>query len=454
MRAFNKNLTFMAVDIDRLTQERPDLVQDTLRTIFRHFEQREFTLGPTRFFPVGGIHEAFQEMALSRHVGKILIDFSQGEIDIVESATISPAMKRDGCYIVTGGTSGFGAMTARWMAAQGAGKILLASRSGPNAPGVADIIGEIVSHGTQAEALPVDVTNEQDVRGLLAAANDGNFSLKGIVHGAMVLDDAMMADVTEESFLRVFRPKVLGALNIASALGESQGLDFLVFYSSVSALVGNRGQTSYVAANRFLDGLARVLRDRGIPATSINWGALAESGVVARDERLVSVLNSAGITGLTDAEALEALGRAIRSPKDQIGVFKVDWEKWHAANPKVSGDPRFRDLGNRSGDGDEGGASAMIRKDLADRSREQRLRVLEDHLQEVLAATLRMSKETISVNRKLSEMGVDSLMVLELGLGIRERLGVNFSAMEFLKGPNIQQLAEMAENKIWSNGNS
>ncbi len=264
----------------------------------------------------------------------------------------------------------------------------------------------------------------------------------------MVLDDAMMADMTGERFRKVYLPKVAGALNIAEALKEVSGIDFLVFYSSISAVIGNRGQTSYVAANRTLDGLAAVLRKQGIPTITVNWGALGESGVVARDERLGTVLASSGITGLSNREALEALGTVLRAGWEQVGVFPVDWEKWRDANPRLASHSLFREQAMRA---QSGGNDVMtrFRVELGDASHEQRLRVIEDRLQDVLAKTLRMSKDTIPMTRKLNEMGVDSLMVLELSLGIKEQIGLNFSAMEFLKGPTLRQLAALAESRIW-----
>ncbi len=297
--------------------------------------------------------------------------------------------------------------------------------------------------------LSVDVTDAAQVADLVQRAEAAPYRLRGVIHGAMVLDDAMMADVTTERFRKVFLPKVAGALNLAEAAKEADKLDFLVFYSSISAVIGNRGQTSYVAANRTLDGLAAVLRQRGIPAITVNWGALAEAGVVARDERLGTVLASSGITGLSNSEALDALGAVLRSGSAQMGVFPVDWEKWREANPGLAGHSLFREQAMRS---QAGGNDVMtrFRAELGDASHEQRLRVIEDRLQDVLAKTLRMAKDTIPVTRKLNEMGVDSLMVLELSLGIKEQIGLNFSAMEFLKGPTLRQLAALAESRLWS----
>lgn len=452
LRDFNRNLLFASVDIDRLAMERPPLMRRTLEDVFAHFEKGHFRQASVQSFPAREIGEAFREMARSRHIGKLVADFSEGEVAVLEKPEAGPAIHPDGCYIVTGGTSGFGLVTARWLAEQGAGKVLLASRSGKNAPGIEETIRFMESLGTEVEVLAVDVTDAAQVSSLVERAGSPLRRLRGIIHGAMVLDDTLMTGLTEERFRRVFLPKISGALNLARALEDRPPVDFLIFYSSISAVVGNPGQTNYVAANGILDGLAHALRGAGIPATSINWGALGESGVIARDERLGAALSSAGVKGLGNQQALEALENAIRSGEAQVGVFDVDWKKWLAANPGLAADPRFREQCARAEDGGGNDAAAQIRKTLADASGEQRLRALEGHLQDVLANTLKMPKDMIPVNRKLNEMGVDSLMVLELNLGIKERIGINFSAMEFLKGPSLQQLAALAQSRLWSNG--
>jgi polyketide synthase 12/epothilone polyketide synthase D len=450
MRPFNQNLVFASVDLDRLMKEQPVRVLRLMETVFAHLEAGDFRPVPTRALPARQIQEAFREMALSRHIGKLTIDFSGGSVPVIERPANVPIVRRDASYLVTGGTSGFGAVTARWLAEQGAGRVILVSRSGPRAEGVDAVLRGIEAAGAQAEAISVDVSDPAQVRELIARENAASLPLRGIVHGAMVLDDAMLADVTPESFRRVFQPKAAGALNIAESAADST-LDFLVFYSSVSALIGNRGQTSYVVANALLDALAQDLRARGLPALSMNWGALAESGVVARDGKLGAVLSSAGITGLGNRQALDALGKAIRAGRAQLGAFLLDWEQWRDAHPRLADDPKFRDLCLQSADAGGGDAASQLRETMAGFSKEQKLRALEEHLQDVLATTLKMAKDHVPVDRKLNEMGVDSLLVLELSLGIKERIGIHFSAMEFLKGPSIQQLASLAESRLWNN---
>lgn len=447
LRAFQRNLLFASVDLERLMVEAPAAVRTTLETVLSHFEKGDLSAPPCRIFPAASATEAFEDLAAEEQSGGVLLDFSQGSLDVREAA--SSPVKPDGCYIVTGGTSGFGAMSAIWLAAQGAGKVVVVSRSGPEASGVSETLRAIRSHGAEAEALAVDVSHPDQVSDLVKNCQAGSHVLRGVIHAAMVLDDAMMADLTPERFRKVFVPKVAGAWNFSESLGTCPTLDFLVFYSSISALIGNRGQTNYIAANSCMDALAKSLRAKGIPAHSINWGALAEAGVVARDERLGAILASAGITGLTNAQAFSVLEEALRSSRPQTGAFLVDWQKWHEAHPKLGADSRFRDLLQRSGS--DGGNLAIneLRREMEGFSKEQRLAAMELRLQGVLARTLKMAPDAVSPDRKLNEMGVDSLMVLELGLGIKDELGISFSAMEFLKGPNLRQLAALAEQKVW-----
>ncbi len=449
LRPFNRNLIFASVDMDRLAKERPEFTRKTLEKVLGHFVRGEFRPGPVRVFPAREFRAAFEEMSRSRHIGKLLLDFSAGEVEIPDE--FRPVIRKDGSYLVTGGTSGFGLTIARWLAGQGAGRVVLASRSGPSAPGIGEVVRELAATGTQVEVVAADVTKADDLRNALGRCRADGLVLRGVIHGAMVLDDGLMAEQTGGRFRRVFAPKVAGAVHLAEALATEPALDFLVFSSSISAVIGNRGQTSYVAANAVLDGLAQHLRAAGRPVTSINWGALAESGVVARDAHLGLVLSSAGITGLKNREALAALARILRMQVARIGVFAVDWEQWLQAHPHLAGDSRFCGLRSLGAGGGAGDAASALRQSLEGASREQRLRAVEEHLLEVLAATLKMSRDTIPVNRKLNEMGVDSLLVLELSLGIKERIGVTFSAMEFLKGPSVRQLAETAEARIWNN---
>lgn len=446
LAAFQKNLIFASVDIDRMLKAQPSEVRRLLDEIFTQFADGSLVAPASTTIPAIEAPAAFRELAHGSRSGKQLIDFSSGEVPVLQTGPES-VVRNDGAYLVTGGTSGFGLVTGQWLAAKGAGKIYLASRSGSKAAGMEAAIAEIEAHGSQLEIVSLDVSDSAQVSDFIHRAAQGPVPLRGIIHGAMVLDDGLMADMTPDRLDRVLRPKVVGAQNLAAS---AKDLDFLVFYSSISSVIGNRGQTNYVAANALLDGYAAQLRSQGIPAVSINWGALGEVGVVARDEHLEKVLAASGIVPLTNAQALGSLELALRSGLSQLGVFGIEWDKFQESQPRLAADPRFRELCIKAGKAAGGGVAEELRQSLAPLSKEERLSILEGYLQEVLAGTLRTATENVPLNRKINELGVDSLMVLELSLGIKERIGITFTAMEFLKGPSLQQLAQMVETRLWS----
>ena len=135
----------------------------------------------------------------------------------------------------------------------------------------------------------------------------------GVMHAAMVLDDVVITGLDEERFARVFAPKVTGAENL-DLVTRGLRLDYFVLFSSVTTLMGNPGQGNYVAANAYMEGLARRRRREGLPALAIGWGPITDVGVVARNERLQSNLQKlTGVSGLKAREALDLMGQALRA---------------------------------------------------------------------------------------------------------------------------------------------
>ena len=446
MRAFNKNLTYAALDIDRLSTEAPALVQTTLRRVLELFERGSLRVGTTHLVAAKDVRVAFETMRDRQHLGKLLVDFANGTVPVVEDAAHAIA-KREGSYVVTGGTSGFGATIARWLAEQGAGKLFLWSRSGPAAPGAAELASELEAAGARVEILAVDVCRADAVHAALARAREAPFELRGVMHGAMVLEDERLDSLREEAFLRVFSPKVTGALNLVQALKSPRELDFLVFHSSVAALVGNPGQASYAAANATLDTLAESLRARGYPALSVSWGALAESGVIARDARLEQALATAGVTGVSNRQALAILAEAMTSGAARVGAFAVDWETWCAAHPKLVAEPRLAGLFERASTIND--RERQTRRLLEGRPIEERRAAIRELVTEAVAKIIKLEPKQISPSRKLNQLGLDSLMVLELSVALQRRTSIRFSSIELLKGPSLEQLTELLLDRLW-----
>jgi acyl carrier protein len=263
--------------------------------------------------------------------------------------------------------------------------------------------------------------------------------IRGILHAAMVLDDRPLAAVDRASLDRVMGPKARGAWNL-HRLTADDPLDFMVFFSSVSSLVGNAGQSSYVAANGFLDALARARRREGLTATSLQWGVLGEVGVVARDQAVARHLERLGIRGLSSADALDGLGRAIDAGAVEIGIMDVDWTRLAAQTQPAAGGRRLALLEQQAA-APAGDPRRAIASDLAPLEDASRRAALEDSLREIIGRILRIEPRDIAVTQPLREIGIDSILAIEIVLAVEERLGVSLPTTTVTGGPPVRELA-------------
>ncbi|MES0334802.1 MAG: SDR family NAD(P)-dependent oxidoreductase, partial [Candidatus Magnetobacterium sp. LHC-1] len=269
MRPFNRNLTFTSIDVDRLLALKRELSYEIMNRVCRGIEDGSLAILPTTAYPATDIVEAFRFMSQGRHIGKVSVTLEGQELEVEALKEGRELFQPEGTYLITGGLSGYGLEVARWMADRGARNIVLVGRRGIETPGAREAVDRMTQSGVNVLVESVDVADEHSLRKMLSAIT----SLKGIIHCAMVLDDAYLMQIDKERFKRVMLPKAVGALNLHK-LTKSTDLDFFVMFSSISSLIGNPGQGNYASANAFLDGLALYRVSAGLPALTINWGAL------------------------------------------------------------------------------------------------------------------------------------------------------------------------------------
>jgi len=440
---FNNNLSFSSIDFDRMHLERPEQVNRLVKLVIQGFEKGDFKPLPVTVFTANRTADAFRHMAQAKHIGKVAVKFADETVEITSIDRNSKYYHADGTYLIAGGTSGFGLAVAKWLASRNIGRLILASRRGAATQECTELLSSLQSQGINAEAIRLDITDETAVEGLINRIQKEGPRLRGIFNSAMVLDDAYIKDMDVERLNKVLLPKITGTLNLYK-FTKDINLDYFISFSSISSLIGNPGQANYVAANSFLDEFARTVRLSGFPAITINWGVLAESGVVSRNAELNKILAQEGIKGLTNKVALEAMDRIIVRNSPQVGVFDIDWSQWAGKNPQVAKTNRFQALISNTAEMSELGIAAKaleVIDILEEKSETEQFEYIAGNLRLGMSKILKLSPDKIKYDQNLNKLGIDSLMLLELSQAIRDEYGIDISAMELFKQATIQQLA-------------
>jgi len=351
-------------------------------------------------------------------------------------------IKSDATYLISGGLGGLGLRTARWLVENGARNIALLGRSEP-AEEQRTAIADMEQAGARVRFLRCDVARREQVREVFSILEQEMPPVAGILHTAGVLDDGVLMEQSWERFETVFGAKVYGAWNLHTE--ARRPLDLFVIFSSAAALMGSPGQANYAAANAFLDGLARWRRGRGLAGLSIQWGPWADIGMAARTPQ--SAARRESVRAIPPDVGVEALARAIRMQTSEVAVLPVVWEKFLQLFPRGQ-EPAMlaeivREVRGRSGAEEAGlGAREFLAK-LAEAPAPQRRGMLIDHIRTQIAAVMGMaSPDEVPANRGIFELGMDSLMALELRNRLQAELGQPIPATLVFEHPTIEALSD------------
>jgi NAD(P)-dependent dehydrogenase (short-subunit alcohol dehydrogenase family)/acyl carrier protein len=288
------------------------------------------------------------------------------------------------------------------------------------------------------EAIRLDVTRRADVEHLVASLTHTDKPLRGIVHAAVAYADALLPAMSADKVRNVLAPKIAGAINLTRAVEQaSSRLDFFVTFSSLAQTIGWPGQSNYAAANGFLETLAHWHRGRGIKGQCISWGALGESGHVARRTGMQSYLESSGWIGMSNEVALTELGRALDLDLPAIAIAAADWSRLTGAHPAIA---RARRIGALIGSASGTAASGRALADLdADRLELAAL----DLVRTQTARVLRSQMADLTPETTLTGAGIDSLSSFELHNRIEQEAGLAIPMPRFVKARRVGELAAL-----------
>ncbi len=454
LRPFRNNISYFGIDADQLLAQRPDTARRVFVDLMALFADGTLQPLPHRTFDALDIAAAFRHMQASRHFGKIVVTFPPDFAPLAPRVAEAPpiAIRADATYLVSGGLSGFGLRTARWLVSHGARHLLLLSRRGrAGTPEAAAQLLEFAEQGVTVAAPSCDVADLTQLREALDRVEANMPPLGGVVHAAMVIEDALLRDMDPAQLHRVLAPKMLGALNLHEAT-RAHALDWFVLYSSATTLFGNPGQAAYVAANLGLEALANERRGLGLPVSCVGWGPIGDVGYLARNERVMNALvGRMGGEALKSDDLLTALEHLIAAPAGNLGFLDLDWNTLSRSLPAAHA-PKFLDLARLTAGGDRGahaGDSAQdLRRWLGGLPADEALTELTAMVRAEVAEILRIAPERIEPATSLLDMGMDSLMAVELATSIESRLDVRLSALALSGGPTIESIVDRIQHLL------
>lgn len=374
------------------------------------------------------------------------------------AATAPVEWRTDASYLVTGGLGGLGLQLLGWLADNGAGTIVLTGRNGlpdrdrwddaePGSRLAGQVAAVRAAEAAGATVVPIaaDVADRDDMDALFARFGTDLAPLAGVIHAATVLHNATTDAMTADDVRSMLRPKVTGT-RLLHELTQSLTLDFFVMFSSTSAIWGSRELGHYAAANQYLDALAHRRHTLGLPAMSIDWGTWDEMRDTSNEDR-AEVLHS-GMHPLPTDDALACLGELLGCPDAaQVVVAAVDW---NVLKPVYEA-RRLRPLlstvappatDQRSARQQRDAGPPRLAAELAELEVDARHEHVVNFLRTEVAHALGVTDpRSIDDEQGLFEMGMDSLMSVELKSRIEAALGTDLPSTLTFNYPNIAALA-------------
>ena len=416
---FRNGLSYHAIDLEQVINFDHQTIQELLKELAADVGSGQVKALPLQTFPYNQAVEAFRCLSQAKHIGKVVLEAEVPEL-------VQPSWKPvpGAAYVVTGGMGGFGREVVLWLLGHGADRVVVLSRTPKSHTGFDD--PRVVAHA-------VDVGDAAAVADLFGKIGE----VRGVVHAAMQLDDVPTLNLTRERLEGVFQAKIHGAWNLHQA-SLTHPVDFFIMFSSNAAWFGAAGQGNYAASNTFLDSLAHHRKHLGLPALTVNWGPLGDVGYLARNPMVAAWLEAGGSKMITSAQALHAMENALDINPTQVGVMNADWtllRKAMGSRPL----PRFETLLTGSAaKRDETGFQHLE----ALQSVERRAALHPIVIAQV-ARVLGTQPQRLDSSQSLIDMGLDSLMSLQLRNWAKSTLNVTLASSTLMEQPSVETLVDL-----------
>ncbi|MEG0139698.1 MAG: SDR family NAD(P)-dependent oxidoreductase [Comamonas sp.] len=449
LRPFRNNISYFGIDADQLMNGRPQLAARLFKEVMALFHEQVLTPLPLRSFSANRVVDAFRLMQQARHIGKIVVSLDVlPQLSAADPAQSSSTLFNDGdCWLVTGGLSGFGLESARWLVGQGVRNLVLVGRRGTQTPGAQDAVDALTAQGIRVLAAACDVADAAALAALLQSLPEDMPALTGVLHAAATFDDRLLHNLDAQSMESVLTAKLQGAWNLHCATA-TQPLRHFVLYSSITTAIGNPGQGNYVAANAGLEALAALRKRNGQPATCMAWGPIGDAGYLERNQAIKDGLaQRLGKPPIAAADALTQLGQALRSDHAIVMPADFDWNVLARLLPSSTGS-RFTMLNRLREENSSGVDTTDIGALLASKTPHEAAAIVSEMVTQEVAQVLCIPAAGIKPQASLHDLGMDSLMAVELALGLEQRFGIQLPVMMLNDSPSVSNVTARIVEKL------
>jgi acyl carrier protein len=334
----------------------------------------------------------------------------------------------------------------------GAKHLVLSSRRGASTPDAKAFVDGLKQRGVKVKVVKADAGSAADMTQLIEGLRQGKRPLRGLFHLAMVIDDAPLSALTSERMRIVLEPKARGAWLLHEATKDLP-LDCFVMFSSVSSLFGNPAQGNYGAANAFLDSLAHHRHALGLPALAINWGVLGGEGYVARNEKVAEFLLRQGTASLSPGEVVTLLESFLVAGVPEAMAIRVDWGKWRQSFRGMQDNPLLEHIFASGVESQEGGSKTSDwRLKIESAAPDDREGVIAQALRDVIGSVLRVKPDSLRDDQPLTDLGLDSLMGVEIETSIESSIGVVLPPASLMRARTIGQIVKLISEHLGEKG--
>ncbi|MBT8439262.1 MAG: SDR family NAD(P)-dependent oxidoreductase, partial [Gammaproteobacteria bacterium] len=449
LRPFRNNISYFGIDADQLQKDLPELANKLFQDVIDLFENGDLFPLPYTEFGAHDVINAFRYMQQAKQIGKVVISYpDQVSMKPTETRRI-PDIHLDDiklndkfAYLITGGLGGFGLKTAQWLANKGAKNLILLSRRGAASEEAQGFIEYAGKNNINIHAVSCDVTDRDAVKKIYRQCSEEVAPIRGIIHAATIIDDDLVSNLTQEKISNSLNAKMSGAMHLHEASLDDP-LDFFVLYSSVTTLWGNPGQAAYVAANHWLEAFTRYRQNMGLVASCVRWGAIDDAGFLQRNEKIKSALaKRTGSEAIKSEDALDFLGKVLVRQRSTLGIMELNWGALKKFLP-TSSDRKFSEINLTVAHDEQDPDSAVDLKQLfSEMGFDDFRQFIVDKIRSELAQILMISENKIDPDVSIYDMGMDSLMGLELVTGLEGKLGIQIPVMALSETPRIHSLAD------------